>query len=175
MSTEVLVGLIGLGGALVGAAAAFSGVVYQQRHQAKLAREQRRTAMSDAAVNTLITELEKLRTIAWRRPLEEDHGDDQWHNELGDCIDRIRLAALRLPHQELRETIEAACTMAFGEQAEAQDAVGLRAPRLLMMAAAVEAQRCLGAYLRGEPLPTMRFLPPMRRRLEEMTDPRLIR
>ncbi|MFD3324076.1 hypothetical protein [Streptomyces sp. NPDC058701] len=161
MGNEVLVGVIGLGGTIVGASAAFLGVVYQQRHQARLAQAQRRDSMAIAAADTLLTELESLSKIAWRRPDDGSPRDEafrQWTAEMGECVGRIQLAVLRLPHPELREAIESACLFEFGNEVHFQQVVGLRAGRILMNAMCRDAQRCLGAYLRQEPIPSTEFL-----------------
>lgn len=161
MGTEVLVGLIGLAGAALGASAAFLGVVYQQRHQARLAKEQRLSALSEQAVDSLISDLEELRSAAWRRPGGRDLGSQErgeWIEATGAIITRIHLSVLRISHKELREMIEAACVLGFGDERTLQERVGLRAPRILIVATCSEAQKCLGYYLRQEPIPETQFL-----------------
>ncbi|MFI1525541.1 hypothetical protein [Streptomyces griseus] len=160
MRIEIAVGLIGLGGAVVGALAAFLGVVYQQRHQARLAERERRAVLSQAAIDLLLADLENLREHAWSRPENEqlDPAWGGWVTEMGLILARMRLAVLRLPHQDLREMLEAAALYGFGNESALQEAVGLRAGRLLMVAACGEAQKCLGYYLRGEPMPSTIFL-----------------
>lgn len=171
MGTEIVVGMIGLGGAVVGALAAFLGVVYQQRHQAKLADQQRRVALSEAAIVTLIAELEALREHAWKRPDgEAEDGWREWIDGMGRILGRIRLATLRLPNQDLRETLEAAWLFEFGHSELFQGVVGLRSGRMLMMAMTGEAQQCLGHYLRQEPIPRTDFLSRARRERQAILD-----
>lgn len=165
MSETLLVGIIGLGGAVVGALAAFLGVVYQQRQQARLIDEERRAALSQGAVDSLLVDLEALRDHAWKRPAEEEAapGWGEWVDEMGHILARMRLAIFRLSDRDLRETLQAASLFGFGNEGHLQEAIGLRAGRLLMMAMCVEAQECLGCYLRREPIPTTEFLPQARR------------
>ncbi|MET9483664.1 hypothetical protein [Streptomyces sp. NPDC006638] len=164
MPTEVLVGVIGLGGAVVGALAAFLGVVYQQRHQAKLAAKQRLTDLSTAAVDVLMVELEAVRRLAWTRAARDHPMRGTWIAEVAPHVDAIRLAALRLTDRELREMIEAACVYTFGDEETLQEAVGLHmAPIVVMSASTGEAQKCLGYYLRQEPTPETIYLAAARR------------
>ncbi|MEU1596191.1 hypothetical protein ABZ468_25865 [Streptomyces sp. NPDC005708] len=157
MSTEVLVGVIGLCGALVGAAAAFVGVVYQQKQQVKLAQAERRDALAQLAVDTIMTELEELRRLVWSVSGDAEE-PPEFRPQLVRHIDVIRLGVLRLPHQELREAMEAACMMEFGRVDQFQEHIGLRLPRIVATAMCWDAQKCLGAYLRREPLPETTFL-----------------
>ncbi|MET9158274.1 hypothetical protein ABZX56_11150 [Streptomyces parvulus] len=156
MGTEVLVGVIGLSGALVGAAAAFAAVVYQQKHQARLAQAERRDALAQQAVELVAAELEQLRRLLW--PQEGEEPTQESTQRILRHIDAIRLAVLRLPHQELREAIEAACMIEFGRFEGFQQHVGLPQPKLIGNALCWDAQKCLGAYLRQEPLPETAFL-----------------
>lgn len=159
MSTEVLVGLIGLGGAVLGAGAAFAGVVYQQRSQAKQEDAKRHLARTEGAIDSLIMELEAFREHAWKRPADETaQGWSEWVAGMSDLLKPMRLSMMRLSDPDLRGMLEAAWLMEFGDQEVLQEAVGLRAPRLLMLAMAAEAQSCLGHHLRGEPLPDTEFL-----------------
>lgn len=157
MSDELLVGVIGLSGTLVGAAVAFLGVVYQQRRQAELIRAERRDALSHQAVDILMAELEKIRELAWSVP----HGDDDppgFGESLSKHVGVIQLAALRLPDRDLREAIEAACVLGFGHEESFREHVGLRVQRGVMVATCWDVQKCLGAYLRQEPRPETTFL-----------------
>jgi hypothetical protein len=156
MNTDLLVGVIALLGAFVGAAAAFAGVVYQQRHQARLVREERRDVLAERAVDTLIMELEKVRFYVGTWP--DDAMTPERAVNLSGHIAELRLAALRVPHEELRESIEAACILAFGNEPSFREHIKFREKRLLMQSMCHEAQRCLGAYLRQEPLPQTELL-----------------
>ncbi|USQ85748.1 hypothetical protein NFX46_19475 [Streptomyces phaeoluteigriseus] len=156
MNTDLLVGVIALLGTFVGAAAAFTGVVYQQRHQARLVREERRDVLAEKAVDTLIMELEKVKFFVGTWP--DDAMTPEHAEHLFGHIAELRLAALRVPHEELRESIEAACVLAFGNERSFREHIGFHENRLLMKSMCHEAQRCLGAYLRQEPLPQTQFL-----------------
>ncbi|WP_328584953.1 hypothetical protein [Streptomyces sp. NBC_00370] len=158
MNSEVLVGIIGLGGAAIGAAAAFLGIVYQQRAQTKQAIQERLTALSEGAVDVLITELQVLQGHAWKRPEAESAERPEWLQEMSEILGRINLASLHLTDGDLRDALEAACLFGFGHESYLQEHVGLRAGRLLMMAMCVEMQKSLGCYLRREPAPKARLL-----------------
>lgn len=159
MNTELLVGVIGLLGALVGAAAAFAGVVYQQNHQARLARAERREALARQAVDVLMAELEDLRKLLSSGPDIGPADSPQFLEPLERHLSVINLAALRLPQEELRELIESACNVRFGYDESYREWLGIppgqgheayqRESRLSAMCR--DAQRCLGAYLRQEP------------------------
>lgn len=165
MSGEVLVGVIALSGTLVGAAAAFAGVVYQQKQQAKLLGAERREALAHQAVDTLVAELEKVRELAASVPYRGENPPD-----FSEILDRhvsvIELAALRLPDKDLREAIQAACILGFGHTESFQAHVGLRtqqvttsvAQRVVMTAMCWDVQKCLGAYLRQEHRPETTYL-----------------
>ncbi|MFZ4150538.1 hypothetical protein [Streptomyces pseudogriseolus] len=171
MSDTLVVGIIGLAGAVVGALAAFLGVVYQQRQQARLADRERRAALSQGAVDSLLIDLEALRDHAWKRPADGDvaPGWGEWVEEMGRILARIRLSIFRLSDRDLRETLRAACLFGFGNEDLLQEAIGLRAGRILMVAMCGEAQECLGYYLRREPIPATRFLSQARREYEVVT------
>jgi hypothetical protein len=151
MSTEVLVGVIGLLGAVVGAAAAFAGVVYQQRNQAELNRAERRDALAQAAVDTLVAELQGVQRLVSSLPSDTED-PPEFRGALNRHLDVIELVALRLPDKELREAIHAACHVSFGCLASFQEHVGL--PRKLLTGVMCwDTQRCLGAYLRQDSRP----------------------
>ena len=156
MDNAILGGLIGLLGAVVGASAAFSGVVYQQRRQADLARQERLDALAERAVDTLIQELEHVRDLAWK--WNEAHETREWRDALSKHSAAISLAVLRLPDKTLRENIQAAVILGFGSEQAFQDHVDLQVPPGIMAAMAGDAQKSLGAYLRQEPSPPTTFL-----------------
>lgn len=154
-----MAGLIGLLGAVVGASAAFSGVVYQQRRQADMTRRERRDALAEKAVDTLIQQLEKVRQLAWS--LESDEGGTPPFERLeafADHLATISLASLRLPAKELRESIQAAVAIGFGHERSFQEHIGLEPRALLIATMAREAQACLGAFLRQEAIPPRELL-----------------
>lgn len=156
MTPEIAVGLIGmggaLGGALLGGAATFAGVVYQQRHSATRADKERRTEMAMQAVDVILHQTQELKKLAWPPKDEEEL---TWTPQMGECVEVIRLAALRIPDKNIREHLEAACTFKFGASSKLQGdlSAGVDAPAVRMVVTADEAQLMLGAYLRGEAIP----------------------
>lgn len=151
MELEIAVGLIGMGGALggslLGGLATFLGVAYQQRHQAKQTALERQTKMTYQEIDSIIIQSQDLRRLAW-----EKSKAFKWTAEMGACVEAIRLAALRLPQDDLREPIEAACTYQFGASKSLRgDIISMiddPAVRIVVMAS--EVQQRLGSYLRGE-------------------------
>ncbi|MFE0257841.1 hypothetical protein [Streptomyces sp. NPDC059010] len=152
-----MVGVIGLSGTLVGAGVAFAGVVYQQGRQAGLLRAERREALAHQAVDTMMAELEKVRALAWSVPHGQEDPPD-FGEALGRSMDVVQLAALRLPDRELREAIEAACVLGFGDEESFRAQVDLQVRRIVMGAMVWDVQKCLGAYLRQEARPDTTFL-----------------
>ncbi|MEV2277849.1 hypothetical protein AB0I72_19915 [Nocardiopsis sp. NPDC049922] len=158
MSTEILVALVGLGGALFGAGAAFLGVVYQQRHQAKHAIRERRATMAEAAIDVITTQVQTLEKL-----IHSQAGEDfEWTEQMSDCLGAIRLSALRIPNKDLREAIEAVCDTRFGSGRLMDDYCCGPCPeslkRMKIMIMTEEVQESLGAYLRGEELPNTIYL-----------------
>jgi hypothetical protein len=159
VTPEIAVGLIGAGGALsgalVGGLATFAGVVYQQKRQAAHARDERRTEMAHQAVDIALHQTQELKRLAW--PTEKENF--QWNQEMGDCLEAIRLALLRIPDKGIRDTFEAACTFQFGASSKMRgELAGVDEPAVRMVVMTGQAQDMLGAYLRGEPVPPEGFL-----------------
>ncbi|MFJ8507717.1 hypothetical protein [Streptomyces avermitilis] len=77
MQTETLVGLIGFGGAVVGAGGALLGGWLQQRHQAKSAKEERRAERRHAAGQAALDMLIRFRHATASR-INDDEGVDAW-------------------------------------------------------------------------------------------------
>lgn len=156
MTPEIAVGLIGmggaLGGALLGGTATFAGVVYQQKHSAKRSDEERRTEMATQAADTILHQTQKLKELAWPTRGEEEF---TWTQEMSASVETIRLASLRIPHKNIREPLEAACTFKFGASSKLRgDLSGVDDPSVRVVVTAGEVQLMLGAYLRGESVPS---------------------
>jgi hypothetical protein len=158
MTPEVLVGLIGaggaLGGALCGGLSTFAGVVYQQKRQAAQAAEERHTEMAHQAVDGIMTQVQELRKLA------RAQSKYAWTPTMEELVEAIRHASLRVPHEPLRDLIDAACEWRFGANtfrpgklAKITDTAPARIELI-----GLELQKCLGAYLRGEDLPALWLL-----------------
>lgn len=155
MTPEIAVGLIGLGGALggafIGGLATFAGVVYQQNRYDKHVSGERQTTMTHQAIDVIMDQTWELKKLA----VGSSDKQFEWTNDMAECVEAIRLAALRLPEKHLREPIEAACLYKFGASRTFKNdriqGPPQPAARVAMMAGQVQER--LGAYLRGEPIP----------------------
>jgi hypothetical protein len=134
--------------------------------------------MGHQAAHTILTELQAIRDLASDRP-EHEGGTPSaveawtpevraWDAELSKHLGKIQLALLRLPEEELRKDLEAICSSGFGNEPWLSEVTGAPRGKILMYATTAEAQRCLGAYLRGEPIPKTRFMRPAREGLWEL-------
>ncbi|MEW1686215.1 hypothetical protein [Streptomyces sp. NPDC093594] len=161
MQPEVLAGLIGFGGAVVGAGGALLGTWLQQRHQAKLDREQRRETRADlveergrAAAEKALSELYLLRRhiSTWKVGMNAE-GKNTW---FGTCIthaDEADLNAALIPEaSELRERFRDA--METARMSMQIDAWESEHEPYLSESDTEHAIALLSAYMRGDPLPT---------------------
>ncbi|MET9510773.1 hypothetical protein ABZX62_20325 [Streptomyces flavidovirens] len=103
MDPNVASGLIGFGGAVVGAGAAIFGTWIQQRHQAHLAKEERDTARQDAAFDTAVQAVFAAKDLFRRR--QSGIAEDDWKHQLSGELDRLRLATLSLSSAEVRRRL----------------------------------------------------------------------
>ncbi|MET9783609.1 hypothetical protein [Nocardiopsis alba] len=160
MTPEIAVGLIGmggaLGGALLGGAATFAGVVYQQQRQAQLTFAQRQTEITDRALEDVVTQAQELKRLALAQP----HTDFEWTPQMGECVEAIRVSTLRVPYKELRETIDAACMWQFGAASEItggeQGFAEMPGVKVVVMSS--QLQQVVGAYLRDDSKVTFPFM-----------------
>lgn len=158
---EIIVGIVGLGGTLIGALAAFGGVVYQQGKQAQHERARRRDERAEGATDSLMADVETVRKLVMAghgKDLSDDSEEARlWREELDETIIGIRLGSLRIPDEDLRRNIVAACAFGFGRY-HLLEASGLNSTSVLMVRMCVEVQNVLGAYLRGAPAPQLQYL-----------------
>ncbi|MFD5425220.1 hypothetical protein [Streptomyces sp. NPDC127084] len=106
MEAEVLAGIIGAG---AGTVAALLGGWLQQRHQTKLAREEREAARQDAAFDTAAAAVFAFQDLFRRR--RRGGTEEDWEHQLHGQVDRLRLAALTLNETKLRERLEEAADL----------------------------------------------------------------
>jgi hypothetical protein len=110
MQPEVLSGLIGFGGALVGGAASFGGVWLTLSHQRKLAREARLAEIgqeaADRALNELITLgefLASVRSDVATMPTDERAS---YLDTVFGHMENVERAVARIPNRELRDRVK---------------------------------------------------------------------
>jgi hypothetical protein len=154
VQTETLVGLIGFGGAVVGAGGALLGGWLQQRHQAETARADR---IEERGMTAGANALEELRAL-WRHMAEVGGQPDRipdafqpWKKIANAHMAEATLATMLMPQaevvrQRIREVGDAMAVLA--------DAVRDESAALLCYSiGADDALDLLTAYMRGDPLP----------------------
>ncbi|MEU8556016.1 hypothetical protein AB0C80_18770 [Streptomyces anthocyanicus] len=151
MQTETLVGLIGFGGAVVGAGGALLGGWLQQRHQVKAARAERREERRYTAGQTALGMLIRIRHAAANRA-EDEESEAAWTAELIEWSTSFDAALLLIADgDEMRERVfEVVRHLGYYDRLgqnhrEANDWID---------AACGEAINLLSAYLREDPLPS---------------------
>src|SRR5699024_11353892 len=114
--------------------------------------EERRTEMATQAADTILHQTQKLKELAWPTRGEEEF---TWTQEMSASVEAIRLASLRIPHKNIREPLEEACTFKFVASSKyIGDMSGVDDPSVRVVVTAGEVQLMLGAYLRGESVPS---------------------
>ncbi|MFE9953285.1 hypothetical protein ACFYRJ_38445 [Streptomyces sp. NPDC005531] len=151
MQIETLVGLIGFGGAVVGAGGALLGGWLQQRHQAKTAKEQRRDERRFTAGRTALDMRIRLRRVAATRSEGNAESEEAWVDELVEWATTFDAALLVVPDgDEMRERVfEVVRHLGFYDSlgqtySEANGWIDLTCK---------EAIELLSAFLREEPHP----------------------
>ncbi|MCM1941785.1 hypothetical protein NC239_26660 [Streptomyces sp. G3] len=156
MQTETLVGLIGFGGAVVGAGGALLGGLLQSRIQARTLQEQRVEDRGREAANTALNELFALRRLASGIPLREpDIQPSNWRLAAHHHMEAAEVALMLMPQaEEVRRRALAA--LHLGQRAmilAGQAEQGPDVERRHLHDCSLEAINVLSTYMRGEPLP----------------------
>ncbi|MFJ3665057.1 hypothetical protein ACIPSE_01235 [Streptomyces sp. NPDC090106] len=147
MSTEVTVGMIGLGGALLGALGAVGGGWVQQWQQARTASNERRELRSYQAGDAGLLQL--LHLVRELERAEMDNSVD-YVKTIRDFGRDSEAALLRLPDAALRVRMGQIFNVLNSYRAVGDnEAVQIRWARL----SANEGVWVLAAFLRGDPLP----------------------
>ncbi|MFC8230276.1 hypothetical protein [Streptomyces sp. NPDC057287] len=152
METDMLVGLIGLGGALMGASATFVGVVYQQRRQDLSARTLHRRTQAASAADMILSDLYELQRVARQGNggLTESERAERYRSQ-HDAVARIVLSVQRIPDAELRSRLQQnAFFVLLNPPEDARPEMERREATLWLCMDSIES---LGAYLRNEPAP----------------------
>lgn len=153
MEAETLVGLIGFGGAVVGAGGALLGGWLQQRHQAKTARHERLEARGYAAGEQALAELYQLRQhlvecgVAGNVPQERQ----PWRFIAVTHLDEAELAVMLMPsaplvHARVVEVLILAKRFELAGQHRQRQVQWMKH-------CVVAAIDMLSAHMRGEPIP----------------------
>ncbi|WP_327421257.1 hypothetical protein OG612_32765 [Streptomyces sp. NBC_01527] len=152
MESSVVVGVIGLASALLGAGVTFAGIVYQQRHQARVDREAQRQALATAAVERVLGELSAIQRIVRRstRDLTAEEAEER-RLRLHDHVASILLEAQRIPDPRVRDRVRENASFVLLSPPEDPRTPDER--RMDGMWVCGDSIGCLGAYLREEPLP----------------------
>ncbi|MET7347449.1 hypothetical protein [Streptomyces mirabilis] len=156
MQTETLVGLIGFGGAVVGAGGALLGAWLQQHHQAKATQAQRVEDRAREAGNNALTELLVLRRLV----MENVHANlneemPEWRSIAQRHMDAAETALLLMPQaEEVRSRVIGALHLAERALAFAARAhLGLHVEKLHLYNCSNEAIQVVAAFMRDDPLP----------------------
>ncbi|MEU0844803.1 hypothetical protein ABZ370_35765 [Streptomyces sp. NPDC005962] len=168
MEAETLAGLFGFGGAVVGAGGALLGGWLQQRHQAKVTREQQEAARADlleergrAAGEKALSELYALRRYLQdckTRPVPEER--QPWRVKTRAFIDEAELAVMLMPNaREVQARIGEAADLIIDTLTIGRE----EARQMTDQEHITHVHRCLGgtrdaiaalsAFMRGDPLP----------------------
>ncbi|MEV5472982.1 hypothetical protein AB0L66_11570 [Streptomyces sp. NPDC052207] len=105
MQPEVLSGLIGFGGAVVGAGAAIVGTAIQQNHAKKMAKAEREADRQDTAFDTAVQAVFAAQDLFRRRWGGRPAGEG-WEQKVISETDRLRLAMITIAQPELRQRLK---------------------------------------------------------------------
>ncbi|MFD5711339.1 hypothetical protein ACFWHW_13230 [Streptomyces pharetrae] len=156
MQTEILVGLIGFGGAVVGAGGALVGAWLQQHHQSKTAQAQRIEDRARDAGNNALAELLVLRRLVTENVHSNlDEEMPGWRSVAQRHMDATEMALLLMPQaKEVQARVIGALRLAERALAFAARAdLGLHVEKLHLYNCSNEAIQVLAAFMRGDPLP----------------------
>ncbi|MEV1026663.1 hypothetical protein [Streptomyces sp. NPDC050264] len=154
MQAEVLSGLIGFGGALVGGVASFGGVWFTLTHQRKLTQEARLLEIglvaADKALNELIALGDFLGSV--RGDVATLHTDERapYLDTMFDHMRNVERAVARIPSRELRDRVKSLFVVMRQFRAAGVRhffAVGW------LTELTDELTELLAAYIRSDPLP----------------------
>ncbi|MFJ4467256.1 hypothetical protein ACIP2X_06990 [Streptomyces sp. NPDC089424] len=155
MQTEMWTGLIGLGGAAIGAGGAVLGGWLQARSARVERAEGHRRDAAQAALNELLQLRHELMVHDRERPTDQNYGLTEPFQNFMHTGERRLMAmhasALLIPDPRLRERLER--VYEIGNAWLLAPGLGAGAQLAWMQAASREGIEVLGAFLRGDPLP----------------------
>ncbi|MEV0598566.1 hypothetical protein AB0I82_04580 [Streptomyces sp. NPDC050315] len=148
MDASVWVGAVfGLVGTVVGGGLSVWASVVAQRQQAAHARKERRRARTSTAIEAALTELFEVQRDARRAGPMDSARERQLHER----VLNVRVLLQHVPDAALRSRVqEDTFLMPLDPPGDTRTKQERRADIMLLSADAIA---CLGAYLRGEPLP----------------------
>ncbi|MEH0415975.1 hypothetical protein [Streptomyces sp. B21-083] len=152
MDGSVWVGLAGtLVGTAVGGGLSIWASVVAQNRQAKATRDFRIEEKAEAAVEEMIIQLYVIKQRARDLP-QDNRGFGAWDQELSQLAAQVEPTVLRIRDKELRERIEEVLGY-MGMTHELTDYLVHGGSLLLPWTVCSYGLECLGAAVRGEPLP----------------------
>lgn len=153
MDAAVTAGFIGLIGAVVGSAATFSGVIYQQRHTARLHAASVQRATVHTAAQQLMREILEVQAVLQRDPSDLDPDEfAQQGRRLREHLSVVLIDGQWLSDSQLRRRLqENAAFVNMSPPGDTRSSVEKRADAMLLCADSIA---CLGAYVREEPMPS---------------------
>ncbi|MDV9175972.1 hypothetical protein R6V09_38365 [Streptomyces sp. W16] len=151
VQTETLVGLIGFGGAVVGAGGALLGGWLQQHHAAKTAKDERRSERRYTTGQAALEILIRFRQATASRT-EDQESEDAWNDVFIDLTVTFDAALYVVPDgDEMREQVfEIVRLIAYYEQLGQTH----QESNLWIDSLCKEAIEVLSAFLREDPLPS---------------------
>ncbi|MET8696335.1 hypothetical protein ABZV65_27795 [Streptomyces bauhiniae] len=156
MQPEVLSGLIGFGGALVGGATSLGGVWLTLSHQKKQTRETRLQEIGqvavDEALNELITLGEFLKSVRGEVVTMRTDESAEYLVTVFDHMERVQRAVARIPDRDLRTRVRDLLVIMRKFRA-----AGVRHFFAVswLVELADELTELLSAYIRSDPLPPL--------------------
>ncbi|WAU78520.1 hypothetical protein O1Q96_01450 (plasmid) [Streptomyces sp. Qhu-G9] len=143
--------LIGFGGTIAGAFAAFGGVWFQQHRQAKAMEIQRAAILHDAAFESAANALFAVKDLIRRKRFRAV--EPGWEHLLNTELDRLRLATFSFASTEFRSRLEEVVDMLTDWKHLTPEQFDDPQRFVVVRNVIDEASRVLGAYWRGEKIP----------------------
>ncbi|MFJ4517469.1 hypothetical protein [Streptomyces sp. NPDC088816] len=142
---------VGLAGTVIGGGLSIWASVVAQKRQTKATRDLRIEEKAEAAVEEAITQLYVIKRRAREHP-QDRSGVSTWEQELSQLAVQMEPTVLRIRNKELRERIEEVLGY-MGMIHDLTDYPVHRGSLMLPSEVCSYGLECLGAAVRGEPLP----------------------
>ncbi|MET8511984.1 hypothetical protein [Streptomyces sp. NPDC005077] len=142
---------VGLAGTVIGGGLSIWASVVAQKRQTKATRELRIEEKAEAAVEEAITQLYVIKQRARALP-QDNSGFGAWDQDLNGLAVQMEPTVLRIRNKDLRERIEEVLGY-MSMTHELTDYPVFGGSLMLPWAVCSYGMECLGAAVRGEPLP----------------------